>query len=238
MKRNQQELAEIILRDPNVEAFMSSVGASGSRVGSNSGFLFMKLRPRKERKLTADQIIQELRPKLMGVPGISSSCRIPRPSSSNTTRAKAQYQFVLQSPETEELSPPGRRLRDEAAPAAHASGRHQRPGDQEPAARPGHRPGSGRGPGDHGRADRGHPLSRLRHPPGLHHLCPDQSVPGDDGAGAALPEGPLGPAGCSTCVPPAASWCRSPPSAPFSPAWGRCRSTIWARSPRSPSPST
>ena len=64
MKAQQKKLMEIVLQEPNVEAFMSSVGASGSRVGSNSGFLFMKLKPRHERKLNADQIIQKLRPKV------------------------------------------------------------------------------------------------------------------------------------------------------------------------------
>ena len=69
MKRHQQKLAEILLQDPNIEAFMSAVGSGGSRVGSNSGFMFIKLKPRHERKLNADQIIQNLRPKVMGVPG-------------------------------------------------------------------------------------------------------------------------------------------------------------------------
>jgi HAE1 family hydrophobic/amphiphilic exporter-1 len=82
---------------------MSSVGASGSRVGSNSGFLFMKLKPRQERELNADQIIQQLRPKLMGVPGITLFMQNPPPIQLDTTSSKAQYQFVLQSPDTEEL---------------------------------------------------------------------------------------------------------------------------------------
>ncbi len=103
MKRNQQKLVEIVLQEPNVEAFMSSVGASGTRVGSNSGFLFMKLKPRQERKLNADQIIQKLRPKLMGVPGITLFMQNPPPIQLDTTSSKAQYQFVLQSPDTEEL---------------------------------------------------------------------------------------------------------------------------------------
>lgn len=54
MKKHQQKLADIVMQDPNIEAFMSSVGSGGSRVGSNSGFMFIKLRPRKERKLNAD----------------------------------------------------------------------------------------------------------------------------------------------------------------------------------------
>jgi len=103
MKRNQLKLVEIIAQEPNVEAFMSSVGASGTRVGSNSGFIFMKLKPRRERQLSADQIIQKLRPKLMSVPGINLFMQNPPPIQLDTTTSKAQYQFVLQSPDTEEL---------------------------------------------------------------------------------------------------------------------------------------
>ena len=103
MKRNQAQLAEIIIQDPDVEAFMSSVGAAGSRVGSNSGFLFIKLRPRSERKADADQIIQRLRPKLNGVPGIRIFLQNPPPIRLETIRSKAQYQFVLQGPDSAEL---------------------------------------------------------------------------------------------------------------------------------------
>jgi len=103
MKKHQQQLAEIVLKDPNVEAFMSSVGAAGARVGSNSGFMFLKLKPRQERKLNADQIIQSLRPKVMSVPGIMMFMQNPPPIRLEATLSKAQYQFVLQSPDTDEL---------------------------------------------------------------------------------------------------------------------------------------
>ena len=103
MKRHQQKLAEIMLQEPDVEAFMSSVGASGTRVGSNSGFMFMKLRPRHDRKLNADQLIQKLRPKVMVVPGVVMFMQNPPPIRLEATLAKAQYQFVLQSPDTDDL---------------------------------------------------------------------------------------------------------------------------------------
>ena len=103
MKAQQKKLMEIVLQEPNIEAFMSSVGASGTRVGSNSGFMFMKLKPRHERKLNADQIIQKLRPKVMSVPGIMMFMQNPPPIRLEATLAKAQYQFVLQSPDTDEL---------------------------------------------------------------------------------------------------------------------------------------
>ncbi|MBI5076145.1 MAG: efflux RND transporter permease subunit [Nitrospirae bacterium] len=103
LKRKQQQLAEIVLQEPNVEAFMSSVGATGSRVGGNSGGMFIKLKPRHERTLNADQIIQKLRPRVATVPGILLFMQNPPPIRLEATQSKAQYQFVLQSPDTDEL---------------------------------------------------------------------------------------------------------------------------------------
>ncbi len=103
LKIQQQKLVDIVLQEPNIEAFMSSVGATGSRVGGNSGSMFIKLKPRHERTLNADQIIQKLRPKVMAVPGIMMFMQNPPPIRLEATQSKAQYQFVLQSPETKEL---------------------------------------------------------------------------------------------------------------------------------------
>ena len=64
MVKHQKELAAIVARDQNIDAFMSAVGASGISVANNAGRMFMRLEPRSERKLSADAIIQELRPKV------------------------------------------------------------------------------------------------------------------------------------------------------------------------------
>jgi len=103
LKKHQQQLADIVMQDPNIEAFMSSVGGGGTRVSSNGGSMFIKLKPRKERKLNADQIIQGLRPKVMGVPGIMMYMQNPPPIRLEPTLSKLQYQFVLQSPDTKDL---------------------------------------------------------------------------------------------------------------------------------------
>ncbi len=103
MKRNQAQLANIIIQDPDVEAFMSSVGAAGSRVGSNSGFMFIRLKERHARTANADQIIKRLRPNLNSIPGIRIFLQNPPPIRLETKRSKAQYQFVMQSPNTAEL---------------------------------------------------------------------------------------------------------------------------------------
>ncbi len=96
MMRNQQAVAQVVLRDPNVESFMSSVGVGGSRATGNSGFFFIHLKPRAERALNADQVISALRPKLSGVPGIRVFLQNPPSIRIGGLLSKAQYQYTMQ----------------------------------------------------------------------------------------------------------------------------------------------
>ena len=103
MVKHQKELAAIVSEDPNIAAFMSAVGASGISVANNTGRIFMRLKPRSERKLSADEIIQELRPKVSQVPGIQMFMQNLPSIRIGGQLTKSQYQFTLQSPETGEL---------------------------------------------------------------------------------------------------------------------------------------
>jgi len=103
MAANQQQLAEILRQDPNIDGFMSSAGPSGSRVGSNSGFMFIRLKPQGERDMSVEQVIQSLRPKLAQVPGILCFLLNPPSIRLDSTLSKAQYQYTLLSPDTTEL---------------------------------------------------------------------------------------------------------------------------------------
>jgi HAE1 family hydrophobic/amphiphilic exporter-1 len=103
MKEHQLKVAAIVRDDPNIASFMSSVGPIGTFVGTNVGRVFMRLKPRAERRLSADEIIQELRPKLATVPGIRVFMQNPPPIRIGGTLTKTQYQFTLQSPNTKEL---------------------------------------------------------------------------------------------------------------------------------------
>jgi len=103
MKKHQQEIADIIAQDPNVEAFMSSIGAGGPNAAANAGRIFMRLKPRSERKLSADQIIQVLRAKTAGVIGIRMFMQNLPPIRIGGVLTKSQYQYTLQGPDTDEL---------------------------------------------------------------------------------------------------------------------------------------
>ncbi|HXY54004.1 MAG TPA: efflux RND transporter permease subunit [Nitrospirota bacterium] len=103
MARHQKELMEIIAQDPNIEAFMSSIGASGPNASANTGRIFMRLIPRSERKLSADEIIQELRKKTAGVVGIKMFMQNLPPIRIGGQLTKSLYQYTLQGPDTDEL---------------------------------------------------------------------------------------------------------------------------------------
>jgi hydrophobic/amphiphilic exporter-1 (mainly G- bacteria), HAE1 family len=103
MKQHQLELASIVSKDPNVSSFMSAIGSSGMSASSNTGRMFIRLKPRAERKLSADEIIQELRKKASKVIGIQMFMQNLPPIRIGGRLTKSQYQFTLQGPDTGEL---------------------------------------------------------------------------------------------------------------------------------------
>ena len=100
---HQKALVGVVRQNPNVEAFMSSVGARGGVTGSNAGVLFMRLKPRSERSQSAEQIIEALRPQLMAFPGIRAYLQIPPPIRIGGQLTKSLYQCTLQGADTGEL---------------------------------------------------------------------------------------------------------------------------------------
>ena len=103
MVEHQRAVAAIVAQDPNIRSFMSSVGGGGIRPTSNTGTIFMILKPRDERKLSPDQIIQQLRPKLGAVPGIKVYMQNPPVIRIGGQITAAQYQYTLQSTDLAEL---------------------------------------------------------------------------------------------------------------------------------------
>jgi hydrophobe/amphiphile efflux-1 (HAE1) family protein len=103
MAQYQKQAAAIIARDPNVQNTMSSVGAGGPRTGVNNGTIFMVLKPRSERSLSADEIIQELSPKLTHIPGLNVYMQNPPSIRIGGYTTKSQYQYTLQDLNQQEL---------------------------------------------------------------------------------------------------------------------------------------
>ena len=107
MVRRQQEVAAIVARDTNVAGFMSLVGAGGG--SGNQGRIFLALKPRGQR-LSADEIVNELRPKLASVPGMNVFMQVPPAIQIGARAAKSLYQFTLQGTDIGVLDTAAKRL--------------------------------------------------------------------------------------------------------------------------------
>ncbi len=103
MVRNQQQVAQILLRNPNIEGFMSSVGAGGPRASANAGTMFLKLKPLAEREIVdgkpkrAQQIVVDIRRAVAGLPGINVFPQVPPTIQLSGSISRAAYQFTMQA---------------------------------------------------------------------------------------------------------------------------------------------
>ena len=103
MVAHQRQVVDIVLKDPNIAAHMSTVGVGGPRVTGNLGLLFIALKPQSERDKSADEVVAGLRPKLAGVVGLKTFPQNPPPIRIGGTLSKAQYQYSLQDTDLAEL---------------------------------------------------------------------------------------------------------------------------------------
>jgi HAE1 family hydrophobic/amphiphilic exporter-1 len=106
MRDHQLQVMAIVGRDPNVLDYMSFIG--GGTI--NQGRIVMHLKPRSQRRLSADDVIRELSPKLAVVPGIRVYLQNPPPIRIGGRLTKSLYQFTLQSPDMATLDEAANRL--------------------------------------------------------------------------------------------------------------------------------
>jgi HAE1 family hydrophobic/amphiphilic exporter-1 len=97
---HQTAVAQVVQDDPNVESFVSAIGGIGA---SNAGRVFVRLKPRNQRPLKADGVVESLRPKVFGITGINTFIQNPPPITVGGRFTKSIYQFTLQSPEVDTL---------------------------------------------------------------------------------------------------------------------------------------
>ncbi len=103
MVKHQLEVAHIIEKNPNVDAFMTSCGARAGITSSNSGVVFMRLKPKSERTATPEQVIQQLYPELSRIPGIRVFLQNPPPIQLSGRFTKSLYQYTMQGTSTDKL---------------------------------------------------------------------------------------------------------------------------------------
>ena len=100
MMRLQQKVANVVRADPNVKSISSGIGSP-----TNQGRIFFRLKDKKDRvnQMSATEILESLRPKVANIPGINVFMQIPPTIRIGGSLTKSQYQYTLQSPDTEEL---------------------------------------------------------------------------------------------------------------------------------------
>lgn len=114
MKGKFAQMMEIVSKNPAVD---SVVGFTGGRQ-TNSGFMFVSLKSKGERKLSADQVIQQLRAPLGDVAGARTFLQSVQDIRVGGRQSNAQYQFTLLADSTPDLYLWGPKL-TEALQARH-----------------------------------------------------------------------------------------------------------------------
>jgi HAE1 family hydrophobic/amphiphilic exporter-1 len=103
MVKHQLAAAAIVQEDPNVDGFMSAVGGGGRNTTVNQGRLLLRLKPRNQRALSADEVARSLTGKLAAVPGLRVYIQNPPVINIGGRASKSQYQFTLQSSDIDAL---------------------------------------------------------------------------------------------------------------------------------------
>jgi len=100
MMKLQQQAADVVRHDPSVLNTFSTIGQP-----TNQGRIFFRLKDKKDRanRMSAQAVIQELRPKLANIPGINVYLQIPPTIRIGGNLTKSQYQYTMQTPDTDKL---------------------------------------------------------------------------------------------------------------------------------------
>ena len=100
MQQKLTQFVTILKNDPAVE---TAVGFTGGGQ-TNSGFMFVSLKPLGERHISADGVIARLRREMAVVPGATLFLQAVQDIRVGGRASNAQYQFTLQGPTFEELN--------------------------------------------------------------------------------------------------------------------------------------
>ncbi|MFG1201703.1 multidrug efflux RND transporter permease subunit [Xanthobacter aminoxidans] len=110
MTSKQMALLDIVARDPAIENVSGSVGATGGSQTINTGRVWITLKPRSERDVTADEVIHRLRPQLAKVEGIALFLQASQDINVGGRPSRTQYQYTLQDANLNELNAWGPRM--------------------------------------------------------------------------------------------------------------------------------
>jgi multidrug efflux pump len=100
MNNSVQKLVAVIKADPAVQNIIGFTGGNGA---TNTGFLYAALKPLDERKISASDIINRLRPKMNSLPVASAFMQAAQDLRIGGRGSNAQYQYTIQSDTVEDL---------------------------------------------------------------------------------------------------------------------------------------
>lgn len=105
MRALMQRFVSVVLEDPAVDGLVAFAGGSGGGGGSttNSGRMFITLKPRSERKESADKIMARLRSNTSGIPGAVLRLQATQDLRTGGRASSAQYQYTLRGESLAEL---------------------------------------------------------------------------------------------------------------------------------------
>jgi multidrug efflux pump len=103
MSARQQRVVDVILRDPAVLSIGSTVGVSSGFASLNRGQMTIQLKPLAERDVSAEQVIDRLRPKLVAMADVQTYLYAAQDLRGGGRTGGSQFQFVLLDQDLEEL---------------------------------------------------------------------------------------------------------------------------------------
>ena len=95
------QVADVVKTDPAVSSVVAFVGGNGA---TNSGNVFVALKPLSERKISSSEVINRLRPKLAAVPGAMTFLQAGQDVRIGGRQSNAQYQYTIQSENLQDLA--------------------------------------------------------------------------------------------------------------------------------------
>ena len=99
-----EKLQAVLAKDPDIASFGAFMGTSGGAQTSNTGRFFIALKPRDERKLTASQVINRLRPQIAKLEGVNLFLQPAQDITVGGRISRGLYQYTLQDPSLTELN--------------------------------------------------------------------------------------------------------------------------------------
>ena len=100
MQSATRRIVDAVKNDRAVENVMAFTGGNGA---SNSGFIYLGLKPLEQRKISSSAVIDRLRPTLLSVPGANTFMQAGQDLRIGGRQSSAQYQYTIQSDNLQDL---------------------------------------------------------------------------------------------------------------------------------------